>query len=57
MTDTVYIATADIFAATGVRAYRRGDTVHADAVENLDCRDKVASRASKAAKEAAPKQP
>ena len=51
MADTRYIATADIAAAPGVFAFRKGDVVPASAVENLKAHDKVASERTKAAKE------
>lgn len=54
-----YIATEDIYAAPGVKAYNAGDEVPASAVENLGAKDKVASPRTKAAqtavKESAPK--
>ncbi len=49
MADTTYIATADIYAARGVLAFRKGDVVPASAIENLGAQDKVASDRTKAA--------
>jgi hypothetical protein len=49
MSDTRHIATADIYAAPGVLAYRKGQVVPASAVENLGAKDKVASERTKAA--------
>ncbi|MBP2323355.1 hypothetical protein JOF56_003740 [Kibdelosporangium banguiense] len=48
MSDTRHIATQDIYAAPGVLAYRKGSEVPASAVENLDCKDKVATEHPKA---------
>jgi hypothetical protein len=52
MADTTYIATADIYAAPGVKAFSKGSVVPASAVANLGAEDKVAGSRSKAAAEA-----
>lgn len=52
MSDTRHIATADIYAAPGILAFRKGDEVPASAVENLGAQDSVASDRTKAAETA-----
>ena len=51
MAETTYIATADIEAAPGVYAFRKGDVVPVSAVENLKAHELVASSRTKAAAE------
>ncbi len=45
-------ATADIYAAPGVLAYRKGDVIEKDAAERLGATDKVATEQTKAVAEA-----
>lgn len=52
MSSTTYVATEDIFAAPGVRAFRKGDVVPSDIAALPEVKDKVASSSTKAAQEA-----
>lgn len=49
-----YRATVDIFVAPGVRAFRPGEVVPAEVIENLGIQTKVAKEGTKAAQAALP---